>query len=104
PCRRRHRWALAYPTTMKPRHATPRRFFDCSIRRFVDSGVASVVAHRFWYRCRPMEIEGKVAVVTGGASGIGRATVEALIERGGRVVVADIDPAGEQLVADLWSG
>jgi NAD(P)-dependent dehydrogenase (short-subunit alcohol dehydrogenase family) len=34
-----------------------------------------------------MELAGKVAVVSGGSSGIGRATVLALAERGASVVV-----------------
>src|SRR5439155_2997714 len=47
-----------------------------------------------------MEIANKVAVVSGGGSGIGRAAVLALLERGARVVVADIDEdAGRQTVA-----
>jgi NAD(P)-dependent dehydrogenase (short-subunit alcohol dehydrogenase family) len=37
-----------------------------------------------------MEIRGAVAVVTGGASGIGRATVRELVRRGAQVVVADV--------------
>jgi NAD(P)-dependent dehydrogenase (short-subunit alcohol dehydrogenase family) len=38
-----------------------------------------------------MEIRDKVALVTGGASGIGRATAERLSAEGARVVVADVD-------------
>jgi len=43
---------------------------------------------------------GKTAIVTGGASGIGLATVRRLVAEGGRVVVGDIDEAGLQAVAD----
>ncbi|AJD47559.1 NAD dependent epimerase/dehydratase family protein [Isoalcanivorax pacificus W11-5] len=38
-----------------------------------------------------MEIANKVAVVTGGASGLGRATAEAFVARGGRVMILDRD-------------
>lgn len=47
-----------------------------------------------------MEVEGKVAVVTGAAMGIGKACAERLIGRGARVVLADIDVAAGQEVAD----
>ena len=46
-----------------------------------------------------MDFEGKVAVVTGAAQGIGRACAEALAAGGARVVLADVDEAG-QAVAD----
>ncbi|NMP23648.1 SDR family NAD(P)-dependent oxidoreductase [Sulfobacillus harzensis] len=46
-----------------------------------------------------MEFDGQVAVVTGGASGIGRATAERLAELGAAVVVADIEMRGAESVA-----
>jgi NAD(P)-dependent dehydrogenase (short-subunit alcohol dehydrogenase family) len=39
------------------------------------------------------DFEGKVAVVTGGASGIGEGLVEALLDEDARVVIADVEPA-----------
>lgn len=47
-------------------------------------------------------IEGKVALVTGGASGIGRGCAERLAEEGATVVVTDIqDPLGGEVVAGI---
>ena len=48
------------------------------------------------------DLHGTVAVVTGGAGGIGRGIVEALLDEGARVVIADIErPVLDQTVADL---
>jgi NAD(P)-dependent dehydrogenase (short-subunit alcohol dehydrogenase family) len=47
-------------------------------------------------------LDGKVAVVTGGCSGIGLATVERFAREGARVLVADVrEEAGRQVVAGL---
>jgi 3(or 17)beta-hydroxysteroid dehydrogenase len=41
------------------------------------------------------ELSGQVAIVTGGASGIGAATVALLAEAGATVITADVQPAGK---------
>jgi 2-hydroxycyclohexanecarboxyl-CoA dehydrogenase len=46
-----------------------------------------------------MEHEGTVAIVTGGAGGIGAATSSAIAREGGRVVVADLDAARAAAIA-----
>ena len=38
-----------------------------------------------------MNIEGKVAVITGGASGLGRATAEMIVAHGGKVAILDLN-------------
>jgi NAD(P)-dependent dehydrogenase (short-subunit alcohol dehydrogenase family) len=50
----------------------------------------------------PISVDGAVAVVTGGASGIGRVVVEALLDQGATVYVADVEQVAlEAAVAEL---
>lgn len=52
-----------------------------------------------------MDFTGKVAIVTGGANGIGRAVCLGFVRGGGRVAVVDRDAeAGEALAAELGRG
>jgi len=53
-------------------------------------------------RCR--RLEGRVAVVTGGGSGIGLASVRRLADEGATVVVGDVDTVGGQAAADEVGG
>lgn len=48
-----------------------------------------------------MDINGIVAVVTGGASGLGRATAEILVAGGAKVVIADLAPNGDEVAAEI---
>src|SRR6201994_1554183 len=49
------------------------------------------------------QVEGKVAIVTGGASGIGAACAATLAREGAKLVVTDLDDAGGQAVVDKIS-
>jgi NAD(P)-dependent dehydrogenase (short-subunit alcohol dehydrogenase family) len=52
--------------------------------------------------CRRMEIKGMGAFVSGGASGLGEATVRALVERGARVAITDVnDEKANALAGEL---
>lgn len=52
-----------------------------------------------------MDIQGKVALVTGGASGLGRASVESLLGAGASVVIVDLAGSnGEAVAKELGDG
>lgn len=50
-----------------------------------------------------MNIAGNTFIVSGGSSGLGAACVRLLAGAGGQVVIADINPQGEKLAAELGS-
>jgi len=52
----------------------------------------------------PQQLDGKIAVITGAASGIGLATVELFVEAGARVLAADLNADEGQALADRFPG
>lgn len=52
-----------------------------------------------------MRINDSVSIVTGGASGLGRSTAQALVERGAKVALLDLNPElGEKTAAEIGGG
>ncbi|XP_033750493.1 15-hydroxyprostaglandin dehydrogenase [NAD(+)]-like [Pecten maximus] len=50
-----------------------------------------------------MKLQGKVAVVTGGAQGLGRGFAEGLLRKGAKVCICDINPATGNATLDIWN-
>ncbi len=53
-------------------------------------------------KCR--RLEGRVSVITGGASGIGLATAKRLADEGSKIVIGDLDPTTGAVAAELVGG
>uniref|UniRef100_A0A6B0V814 (3R)-3-hydroxyacyl-CoA dehydrogenase n=1 Tax=Ixodes ricinus TaxID=34613 RepID=A0A6B0V814_IXORI len=65
---------------------------------FADDGVSKVK------RVPKRLLEGKVAIVTGGASGIGRSVCQVLAREGANVIIADINETGSNETLGLLNG
>lgn len=50
-----------------------------------------------------MKLQGKVAIVTGGAQGLGRGFAEGLLRKGAKVCICDINPATGKATLDSWN-
>ncbi len=51
-----------------------------------------------------MQIHNQAFLIAGGGSGLGAATARMLVQAGGKVVIADVNPAGESLARELGAG
>jgi NAD(P)-dependent dehydrogenase (short-subunit alcohol dehydrogenase family) len=70
--------------------------------RMPDILTAAPAARSYGRGMRLQELAGKVAIVTGGAGGIGRATGELLVAEGASVVIADVDvDRGREVAAQI---
>ncbi|HUC63372.1 MAG TPA: bifunctional aldolase/short-chain dehydrogenase [Alphaproteobacteria bacterium] len=81
------------------------------IGRFTSIGERETFEMEYWARERaklgpraPKPLEGRIAIVTGGASGIGAATCAAFAAEGAAVAVLDLDLAAAETVASSVGG
>src|SRR6185503_7841603 len=71
-----------------------RDFFDCQGRQSPRVALMDLT----------QRLAGKVAVITGGASGIGLASAKRMRDEGATIVIGDIDPTTGKTVADDLNG
>jgi NAD(P)-dependent dehydrogenase (short-subunit alcohol dehydrogenase family) len=76
--------------------------WDCGIIEVQQDVLTALVRQCQTMRRLSMEIRGKSAIITGGASGLGAATVRRLVTAGARVIIADLnEEAGVALASEL---
>jgi len=80
------------------------RFTSLDLRETYDVEYWPLELYKLSLKPPPGEMSGRVVVVTGGASGIGRAIVRRLARDGAHVVIFDISLEGAQRVADELTG
>src|SRR5919106_1542482 len=84
--------------------ATPRRLRPCMARSGARQPHTRILKPALWiahaYAAEPMRLEGRKALVTGGASGIGAAIAARLAAEGAEVVIGDLNADGARSAAD----
>ncbi|TKY65739.1 Short-chain dehydrogenase reductase 2a [Spatholobus suberectus] len=66
-------------------------------------GVPPLVTDTTFSPSSSKRLEGKIAIVTGGARGIGEATVRVFVRHGAKVVIADVEDAAGAMLAETLS-
>ncbi len=87
------------PARLRPLDPASRSALGSSFRLRLPRASAKLRGHR--WRVVKMDFTGKVALVTGGGNGIGRATSAAFARHGAKVVVVDRDGAGAEATAGI---